>query len=98
MALLENLLIRLFKKFEFYDPNGNRYYSSITDGYQKRFVVYKDIYDAANIAPKYHAWLHHLIDSLEEIDHKANIIYNNKSKKVDIIKQKAYYSSWSPKI
>lgn len=97
MTLLRNLLNKIFKKFEFCDLHGNKYYTKVINGQQKRFIIYKNSFDIKNIHPKYYAWLHHLIDSIEEIKYKTNILHNNKPTKVDIIKQKAYYSSWIPK-
>ena len=82
-------------KFQFCDEKGNSYYvSKFSD---KRFIIYASDPDPGQIQPRYYAWLHHLIQDVKEINTQINI-YSDQSRKIDIVKQKAYYSSWNPKI
>lgn len=54
------------------DAQGNEYYRSksdkmkTTEGYERRWVIYKNANDASNVPSEWHGWLHHSYDGVPE--------------------------------
>ena len=94
MMLIDSFLINLVSKLKYVDNLGNKYYNSIFDN--KRFIVYNGIADAAKIPPKYYLWLHKIVDEVSELDSQIDLM-KDRSKFIDGVNKKVYYSSWSPK-
>ena len=52
------------------DAQGNRYYRSakkkMTDGRERRWVIYNGANDASRVPAEWHGWLHHSFDEVPE--------------------------------
>lgn len=54
------------------DVYGNTYFRSksakvrTTEGYERRWVIYKGANDASNVPAEWHGWLHHQYDGVPE--------------------------------
>lgn len=57
---INNYLIKFFSKYVGQDEHGNQYYKSE----DRRFVVYNGIVEPSKVPPMWHAWLHHMIDTV----------------------------------
>jgi NADH:ubiquinone oxidoreductase subunit len=92
MNIIDKWLIAIFAKLHYTDKDGNKYYAYRNNA-QKRVVVYKMQHHNSSITPLHHAWLHNLIDVIDESSDSINI--NKKAQKITSHKpKKMYYSSW----
>ncbi|KAL6068768.1 NADH dehydrogenase 1 alpha subcomplex subunit 12 ndufa12/DAP13 [Balamuthia mandrillaris] len=65
------------------DRIGNKYYEAPTEDFiQNRWVEYADPsgYDASQVPPEWHAWLHHITDQPPTPDLDKDIIYKKPHK------------------
>ena len=61
----------LFSKKIGSDQFGNQYYLSRfknASGHNKRIVIYKGLNEPSKVPPKWHAWLHYMVDDAPSND------------------------------
>jgi len=70
MSIINKLIIKITSTLVGTDEFNNTYYLSKKNhdalGRKRRYVIYHSNVDISNIPPNWHAWLHYMIDNVEE--------------------------------
>lgn len=87
------------------DLYGNQFYFRRTSDKEKRWVIYKGMYDPSKISAEWHSWLHFITNIIPSTPKKTwhpnttgTKFSHNSISSIENIPQTAlqYYESWTP--
>jgi NADH:ubiquinone oxidoreductase subunit len=94
--MIKNFFIKKLAKLRYIDHIGNEYYHmKYSNNKEKRFILYSKEANPSAVPPMYHAWLHYLVNDIDEAKNSNH--GPAKTSLINIIPNKNFYYPWQPK-